>query len=165
MENAKAQRVEEFHLPEWETTARHGGEKDIRHKQSVKGRAFIVFDHVMPRDKKYFVCSRKGGCIAISIFLVLLALILGLAIGLGRKTRYVCASMEPKTFLNCSASIKIYLWDHRPTQVTSHTTILVLAPAESHLRTQTTLYPSVTLPLMLYPNLQIQMPIRCVGTS
>ncbi|CAF9942003.1 MAG: hypothetical protein ALECFALPRED_009438 [Alectoria fallacina] len=86
MENAKAQRVEEFHLPEWETTARHGGEKDIRHKQSVKGRAFIVFDHVMPRDKKYFVCSRKGGCIAISIFLVLLALILGLAIGLGRKT-------------------------------------------------------------------------------
>ena len=85
MENAKAQgNVEEFRLPEWETTARRRGEKEAHtgQKPSVKKRAFILFDHVMPGYKKYLGFSRKGACIAISvIFLALLALIPGLAIG------------------------------------------------------------------------------------
>lgn len=97
MENSKAQgNVEEFHLPEWETTARHRGEKHTHTSQnpSVKERAFIIFDRVLPDHRKYFGFSRNIACIAISaVFLILLALILGLAIGLSKRSRY--ASVLP----------------------------------------------------------------------
>ena len=78
-------RVEAFHLPEWETTSRHRGEK----RSNVKERAFIIFDRVMPGHRKYCGLSRKIVCIAITTtLLLLLALILGLAIGLSQKSRY-----------------------------------------------------------------------------
>ena len=92
MENQKSQEaVEDFHLPEWESTSRQRGEKQVQNGQtpSVKERAFIVFDRVMPKHRRYLGFSRKIACITIiTVFLILLALILGLAIGLGRKSRY-----------------------------------------------------------------------------
>ena len=92
MENQKGHEgVEDFHLPEWESTSRQRGEKQVPNGQSpsVKERAFIIFDRVMPKYRKYLGFSRKTACITIIIvFLILLALILGLAIGLGRKSRY-----------------------------------------------------------------------------
>ena len=94
MENPKTQgNVGEFHLPEWETTARHRGEKHAQTGQGshVKEQAFTVFDRLMPGHRKYFGFSRKITCIVILLtFLTLLALILGLAIGLSKKSRYVC---------------------------------------------------------------------------
>ncbi|KAF6217500.1 hypothetical protein HO133_006838 [Letharia lupina] len=90
MENPKAQgNVQEFHLPEWETTARHRGEKQVQigKKSGVKERVFLVFDRVMPGHRKYFGFSRKIACIAIFVgLLILLAVILGLAIGLSKKS-------------------------------------------------------------------------------
>ena len=85
---------EEFHLPEWETTARHRGEKPAHtngtdHKPSVIERGFMVLDRVVPRHRTYFGFSRKIICtVATVAFLVLLALILGLAIGLSKRSRY-----------------------------------------------------------------------------
>ena len=97
MESNKAQgNVQEFHLPEWETTARHRGEKQqVRtgQKSNVKQRVFLLFDRVLPAHRRYFGFSRKIACIAILVaLLILLALILGLAIGLSRKSRYASAS-------------------------------------------------------------------------
>ena len=83
--------TEEFHLPEWETTARHRGQKPAHtdHKPSVIERGFIVLDRVIPRHRTYCGFSRKIVCIAVLVvFVVLLALILGLAIGLSKKSRY-----------------------------------------------------------------------------
>ncbi len=83
--------VQDFRLPEWETTARHRGEKHARTgpDPSARERAFIIFDRVVPSHRKYFGLSRKIACIAIIVVLVvLLALILGLAIGLSKKSRY-----------------------------------------------------------------------------
>ena len=92
MQNPKAQEnVQEFHLPEWETTARHRGETRVPtdQKSSVKERVFLLFDRVMPGHRRYFGFSRKTACIAVLVgLLILLALILGLAIGLSRKSRY-----------------------------------------------------------------------------
>ena len=99
MQNHEAQEnVDNFHLPEWETTARHRGEKRAHtgQKPSVRERAFIIFDRLMPGHKKYFGFNRKITCIAIlALVLLLLALILGLAIGLSRRSRY--ASVPPTT--------------------------------------------------------------------
>ena len=95
MENHKAQGdVEEFHLPEWETAARHRGKKQSQTDQkfSVKERGYLVLDRVMPSHTRYFGFSRKVVCIATLLaFLILLALILGLAIGLSKKSRYAFA--------------------------------------------------------------------------
>ena len=82
--------VQEFQLPEWETTARHRGKTQVPagHKWSMKERVLLLFDSVMPRHKKYFGFTRKIACIAILTgLLILLALILGLAIGLSRRSR------------------------------------------------------------------------------
>lgn len=95
MENPKVQEnvqesVQEFHLPEWETTARHRGKTRVPtgHKLSIKERVFLLFDNVIPAHRKYFGFTRKIVCIAILIgLLILLALILGLAIGLSTKSR------------------------------------------------------------------------------
>lgn len=81
---------EEFRLPEWETTARHRGDKHAETNQtsSVRERAFILIDRIVPSHRKYFGFSRKVICVALLIvILVILALILGLAIGLSKKTR------------------------------------------------------------------------------
>lgn len=95
MENAKAQEnVEEFHLPEWETTARHSGGKQVQTGQNstARGRVFLVFDRVMPGHRRYFGFSRKIACLAILVvFSILIALMLGLAIGLSQKSRYASA--------------------------------------------------------------------------
>ena len=95
MQNHEAQgNCDEFQLPEWETTARHRGEKHAQtgQKSNGKERTFIVFDRVMPGHRKYFGFSRKTVCIAILLsFIILLALILGLAIGLTRNSRYAFA--------------------------------------------------------------------------
>lgn len=93
MEHAKSHEgVQEFHLPEWETTSHQHGAKQVQNGQisSVKERAFILFDRVMPKYRTYLGFSRKIACIIIIILssLILLALILGLAIGLGRKSSH-----------------------------------------------------------------------------
>lgn len=83
--------VQEFQLPEWETTARHHGKTRVPagHKLRVKERVFLLFDNVIPPHKKYLGFTRRVGCIAVLVgLLILLALILGLAIGLSRKSRY-----------------------------------------------------------------------------
>ena len=174
MENPKSHDgVQEFHLPEWETTSRQRGEKQAQNGQisSVKERAYIVFDRVMPKYRKYLGFSRKIACIIIIVvLLILLALILGLAIGLGRKSRYDSnptrnlGSVMSK-ILPFSATIKIFLWARRVTQAISPTTALVLVPAALPHPPPTTLYPSVILPLTLYLKAQILTAIHCVGTS
>ena len=96
--------IEDFHLPEWETTARHRGKRPARtdHKSSVIERGLILFDRVIPRHRTYFGFSRKIVCLAaiVVVFLVFLALILGLAIGLSKKSRY--ASPQPEFHMTCS---------------------------------------------------------------
>ena len=163
--------VEEFHLPEWETTARHRGEKPAHtdNKPSVMRRGFIVFDRIIPRHKTYFGFSRKIVCIAVLVqFLVILALILGLAIGLSKKSRY--ASPQHEFRMTCSlnfhpATIRISLWDRKPTQAISLTTVLDLVLAASLLPTPTILYPSATLPLTPSPKAPTPMQIRFAGIS
>lgn len=95
MQNHEPQgNIEEFRLPEWETTARHRGEKHAKtdQKPSVRERAFVFFGRIIPGHRTYFGFSRKVICIALLIvFLVILALILGLAIGLSKKSRYASA--------------------------------------------------------------------------
>ena len=174
MDNSKSHEgVQEFHLPEWETASRQRGEKQARNGQrpSVKERAFIIFDRVMPKYKKYMGFSRKIACIiVIVVLLILLALILGLAIGLGRKSRYDSnptwnfgsVMSEP---LPCSATIKIFLWARRVTLAISPTTALDLVPAASPRPPPTTLYPSVILPLTLYLKAQILTAILFVVTN
>ena len=163
--------IEEFHLPEWETTARHRGEKPAHtdHKPSVIERGFIVLDRVIPRHKTYFGFSRKIICIALLvIFLVLLALILGLAIGLSKKSRY--ALPQHRFPMTCSlnihpATIRISLWDRKPTQEISLITVLDLVLVASLLPTPTTLYPSATLPLTPSPKAPTRMQIHFAGIS
>ena len=165
--------VEELHLPEWETTLRQRREKQAQNGQrsSVKERAIIVFDRVMPKYRKYLGFSRKIACIIIIVSsLILLALILGLAIGLGRKSRY---DFHPSRkfgsvmseFLPYLAIIKISLWARKVTQAISPTTALDLVPAVSPRPTTTILYPSVISPLTLCPKAQILITIRCVDTN
>lgn len=89
--------IEDFHLPEWETTPRHRGEKPAHtdHKPSLIERGFIILDRVIPRHRTYCGIKRKILCIAASVvFLVLLALILGLAIGLTKKSGYASPKLE-----------------------------------------------------------------------
>lgn len=83
-----------FELPEWETTARHrgGGGKTSKSPDKVDTRTRLTqaFDGLMPAHRKYCGMSRRLACIVFfSILLCLLALILGLAIGLSMKAGYV----------------------------------------------------------------------------
>ena len=174
MENPKSHEgVQEFHLPEWETTSRQRGEKQARNGQtpSVKQRAFIIFDRVMPKYKRYLGFSRKTACIIIIVgCLILLALILGLAIGLGRKSRYDSNrnwnfGSVMSASLTYSATIKISLWARKVTQAILPTTALDLVPAVSPRPPPITLYPSVILPLTLYLKAQILTTILCVDTN
>ena len=114
MENLKAQEnVQEFRLPEWETTARHGRETQVQtgQKSGMKEWVFLLFDRFMPAHRKYFGFSRNIACVAILVVLsILLALILGLAIGLSRKSRYASAlasNLDTTHLTSCSASIKV----------------------------------------------------------
>ena len=165
------QNIEEFHLPEWETTARHRGQKHAHtdHKPSVIDRALIIIHRVTPRHRTYFGFTRKILCIAASVvFVVLLALILGLAIGLSKKSRY--ASPQHGFLMNCylnfySASIRTSLWDRKPTLAISLTTVLDSVLAASLLPTPTTLYPSAILPLTLSPKAPTRMQIRFAAIS
>lgn len=95
MENRKDQgNVEEFHLPEWENTARHRGGRQVQtgQKSGAREQVFLLFDRVVPGHRKYFGFSRKIACTALLVlFVISLALILGLAIGLSRKSRYTSA--------------------------------------------------------------------------
>lgn len=172
MENLKAQEnVQEFRLPEWETTARHRGETQVQtgQKSGVKERVSLVFDRFMPAHRMYFGFRRKIACVAILVvLLILLALILGLAIGLSRKSRYASApakNLDTTHLTSCLATIKVSLWDHTLTQAISPTTVLDSVPAASPPQTPTTSYPLVTLPSILYPKAQIRMLIRCAGTN
>ena len=174
MENPKShEAVEDFHLPEWETTSRQRGAKQAQNgpNPSVKERAIILFDRIMPKYRTYLGSSRRIACIIIiASSLILLALILGLAIGLGRKSRY-----DPNPtwnfgsvmseYLPYSAIIKISLWARKVTQAISPTTALDLVPAVSPRPTPTTLSLSVTSPLTLYLKAQILTKIRCVDTN
>ena len=174
MENQKSHEgVQEFHLPEWETTSRQRGEKQAQNGQtsSIKERASILFDRVMPKYRKYLGFSRKIACIIIiAVSLILLALILGLAIGLGKKSRYDFHSTwhfgsVMSENLPYSAIIKISLWARKVTQAISPTTALDLVPAASPRPTPTTLSLSVTLPLTLYLKAQILTAIPFVDTN
>ena len=176
MENPKArediqENVQEFHLPEWETTARHRGETRVPtgQKSSVKKRLFLLFESVMPGHRKYFGCSRKIACIIVLVgLLILLALILGLAIGLSKKSRYVLT--QHKSSRTCSlnlhpVTIKTCLWDRRLTQAISPITALDSVPVASLPQTLTILSPSVTSLSMLFPKARIQTTIRCADTN
>ncbi len=172
MENDKSQgSVQEFHLPEWETTARHRGEKKVRTGQNPNGkqRVLLLFDRVIPANRRYFGFSRKVACIAILVaLLILLALILGLAIGLSRKSRYASATaknLDTTHLILYSATIKTSPWDHKLTLAISPTTVPDSEPAASPPRTPTTSSPSVTSPSTLYLKDQIRMLIHCAGTS
>ena len=99
MENSQNQgKVEAFHLPEWETTSRHRGEREKR--SSTKERAFLIFNRIFPGHRKYLGLSRKIFCVAIVvILLLLLALILGLAIGLSKRSRYLYIQPQPSILI------------------------------------------------------------------
>lgn len=78
----------EFNLPEWETTARYRGEKATKDRRNVKERGLEYFERVMPAHRRYCGLSRNVACIAVLATLVLvIALILGLAIGLSKKSK------------------------------------------------------------------------------
>ena len=176
MENPKAREnvqedVHEFHLPEWETTARHRGETRVPtgQKSSVKERVALLYEGLMPAHRKYFGFSRKIACIAILVgLLILVALILGLAIGLSRKSRYVLTQHKSSRICSLNlrpVTIKTCLWDRRLTQAISHTTALDSVPVASLPPTLTTLSPSVTSLSMLFPKARIQTPIPCADTN
>lgn len=84
--------VEDFNLPEWETGARHRGEKQIPASagESFKDRAWGHFNHVMPAQRRYCGLSRKVACIIVlAIVVAVLVLIVGLAAGLRHRLRFV----------------------------------------------------------------------------
>lgn len=88
--------VGEFNLPEWETTARHRGEKQqTAASESVKERAWGHFNRVMPPHRRYCGLSRKIACIIVlATFLAVLILVIGLAAGLTHRSKYVsCAEL------------------------------------------------------------------------
>lgn len=95
MEDPKATgAVGGFNLPEWETTARHRGEKQSpATTEGFKGRALGYFDHVMPPHQRYLGLSRRRACIIVLVIVVaILILIIGLAAGLSHRARFVSAN-------------------------------------------------------------------------
>lgn len=83
--------VDEFNLPEWETTSRHRGDKQPpRARENLKGKALAHFNHVMPPHRKYWGLSRTLACLVIVVTVVaILVLIIGLAAGLSHHKRYI----------------------------------------------------------------------------
>lgn len=102
VENPKEQgAVGEFNLPEWETTARHRGEKQqTAAGESFKARALGHFNRVMPPHRRYCGLSRNTACIVfLAIFLALLILIIGLAAGLSHRSKYIsCTDLFEEMF-------------------------------------------------------------------
>lgn len=86
--------VSGYNLPEWETTARHRGEKQLPvTTEGFKGRALGYFDHVMPPHRRYLGLSRRMACIIVLVIVVaILILIIGLAAGLSHRARFVSAN-------------------------------------------------------------------------
>ncbi|KAL2037083.1 hypothetical protein N7G274_010210 [Stereocaulon virgatum] len=77
--------VSEANLPEWETTARHRGEKGVHY--GVRDRAMMAFNRYVPAYRKYCGLSRKIACIVLlAILVAILALVIGLAVGLSKRS-------------------------------------------------------------------------------
>ena len=90
-EPKKPEQVSESNLPEWETTARHRGEKEAPCVHyGIKDRAMGAFDRYMPAHRKYCGLNRKIACIVLLVLVIaILALIIGLAVSLSKHSRYV----------------------------------------------------------------------------
>lgn len=85
---------EPYNLPEWETTSRHRGEKPSAKGSIQWGRSMAriaaFFNYFMPPQRIYCGLSRKSACIILLIVLLTtIALILGLAVGLSNRSRYI----------------------------------------------------------------------------
>ena len=89
-EPKKPEQVSESNLPEWETTARHRGEKEAPGVHyGIKDRAMGAFDRYVPAHRKYCGLNRKIACIVLLVLVIaILALIIGLAVGLSKHSRY-----------------------------------------------------------------------------
>ena len=87
----QAEPVSEANLPEWETTARHRGEKEAPGVHyGIKDRAMVAFDRYVPAHRKYCGLGRKIACIVLfAILIAILALVIGLAVGLSKRSKYV----------------------------------------------------------------------------
>lgn len=86
--------VRETQVPEWEHIAVGGNNEKERitpaPRRSVRGAALAKLDSVLPPYKKYIGLSRKTFLwVLLAIVLALLVLIIGLAVGLSQKSRYV----------------------------------------------------------------------------
>jgi len=92
MENPKEpEAVSEHYLPEWETSARHRGEKQASTAQPrIKHRAIEAFERAMPAHRRYCGLTRRLACIVIlAIVVAILVLIIGLAAGLSSHSKSV----------------------------------------------------------------------------
>jgi len=97
MEDSKQQdAVSEHNLPEWETTARHRGEKQPpTARPGLKHRVVEAFERAMPAHQRYCGLTRKVAYIVIrAIVVVILILIIGLAAGLSEHSRSVLTSFS-----------------------------------------------------------------------
>lgn len=92
-EPKKPGQVSESNLPEWETTARHRrGKEALGVHYGIKDRAMGAFDRYVPAHRKYCGLSRKTACIVLLVLVIaILALIIGLAVGLSKNSRYVAS--------------------------------------------------------------------------
>jgi hypothetical protein len=96
-EQAKNPIMKEAHVPEWEHIAARqhdaGGQKAPRQSTGLPLRA--RFDAILPAHRRYLGMKRKTFLIALgAAFLALLALIIGLAVGLSSK-RYHTSTIPP----------------------------------------------------------------------
>jgi len=116
--------VEEFNLPEWETSARHRKERHIPTAagEGFKDRARGHFNRVMPAHRKYCGLSRKVACIIVlAVSVAIVVLIVGLAAGLSHRSRYVpvvCPLTVAFANHGATAITSRFLWGRKPTQAT-----------------------------------------------
>jgi len=142
----KGQEGKGFELPEWETTARHRGGKGASNGTGggdIINGILAAFDRFVPPHRKYCGLRRQFACIVlVAVSLVLLALILGLAIGLSEQTRYhislpvpLRTSLDADTF--SEPSTKACPWALRNSLVISRITNQAWALVVSLLPTAT----------------------------
>jgi hypothetical protein len=91
---------DESNAPEWENLEAGESKKTRIGAGLVTGWALSDrFDRVLPPHKRYLGRSRRTLLIAIGvIFLLLLGLIIGLAVGLNKKSKYVQLTMLAPNF-------------------------------------------------------------------
>ena len=78
----------QYEVPEWEHNVANQSNSASKSRTSSKAAFANKFDSILPPHKRYIGLSRKVFLLVLlGIFLALLALIIGLAVGLSSKSR------------------------------------------------------------------------------